>query len=221
MKRPLFIFDVDGVLVDTSAANVDAYQHGFRSIGLPVPEADKVRALLGLPAEVMSSGLGCPENRVREFLAEHVWPRFREILPVLARGFPGVAEILEELRSRGASIAAWTAGDAHLQEVVLSGAGLRRFINFVHAHGTARHPKPDPRGLAEIVSHFNGAVPRYLIDDRADLLSHGREIGAVKVFAAYGFGRLEGGTADVVLRSPGDLLTLLDSTPRKSRSDRG
>jgi phosphoglycolate phosphatase-like HAD superfamily hydrolase len=114
LSAPLVIFDVDGVLVDTVAANVEAYQFACRRMGLPMPEVDLIRPLLGRSAEEMAIALGCPP--------------------------------------------------------------------------ATDYPKPDPRGLEEIVARFPRAAPRYLVDDRGKTLAGADYIGARRIFAAYGLG---------------------------------
>lgn len=219
MSAPLVIFDVDGVLVDTSAANVEGYQTGCRAVGIPVPEPGRVRKLLGLPFEEMAQQLGCPPDRLEEFrrVGGAVYrQRVAEGVPT----YPGVPEVLSELRARGVQLAAWTTGGVALQEIVLKAASLRGWIAFLHAPGMTTHPKPDPIGLREIVAHFPESAPRFLVDDRGENLTAGREIDAVGVFAAYGFGVPPSSRFHaVVVRTPGEILDLVvPKDPEESRS---
>ncbi|MGH2625249.1 MAG: hypothetical protein ACRDHY_01190, partial [Anaerolineales bacterium] len=96
-----------------------------------------------------------------------------------------------------------------LQEAVLRGAGIRAWIEFLHAPGETEYPKPDPRGLEEIVARFPTASPRYLIDDRGEMLSGAGRIRARRIFAAYGLGAPPLSPPDGVLRAPLDLLALI------------
>jgi len=209
MSVPLVIFDVDGVLVDTVAANVEAYQFACRRTGLSVPEADHIRPLLGRSAEEMAVALGCPPGEVREFVETYAGPRYEA---VVARGvltFPGVPELLAALADRGVRLTAWTTGRAVLQEAVLRRAGIRAWIEFLHAPGATDYPKPDPRGLDEIVARFPGAAPRYLVDDRGEMLAGADHIGARRIFAAYGLGAPPLSPPDGILHAPADLLALI------------
>lgn len=73
------------------------------------------------------------------------------------------------------------------------------------------YPKPDPRGLQEIVVFFDSPSPRYLVDDRDDMLAAGRSIDAVRVFAGYGFGQAGMILPDAILQTPWDLLALIQA----------
>ncbi|MGH2453450.1 MAG: HAD family hydrolase [bacterium] len=216
--RPLVIFDVDGVLVDTSAANVEGYQAGCRAVGIAVPEPAQVRTLLGLSFEEMARQLGCPPDRLEAFRGVGGAAYRRHVgegVPV----YPGVPDLLSELSAGGVRLAAWTTGAVALQEMVLKAVGLRQWIAFLHAHGMTTYPKPDPRGLREIVAHFPESAPRFLVDDRGENLLAGREINALEVFAAYGFGAPPGSPPHAVVHTPGEILDLVDpQEPEERRS---
>lgn len=54
MKPKLIIFDWDGTLADTTNPIIATFRQSFADCGLPVPEADRIRPLIGysLPAIV-------------------------------------------------------------------------------------------------------------------------------------------------------------------------
>ncbi|UOO78172.1 HAD-IA family hydrolase [Neisseria sp. Dent CA1/247] len=47
MKPKLIIFDWDGTLADTTGPIINTFQHTFADCGLPAPEADTIRSLIG------------------------------------------------------------------------------------------------------------------------------------------------------------------------------
>ncbi len=209
MSGALAIFDVDGVLVDTLWANVDAYQYACRQMGLPVPRLEIIRPLLGRRAEEMAAALGCPAERVEEFVRGHAGPRYERAVSCGVSPFPKVPELLAALRAAGVRVAAWTTGRATLQEAVLTAAGVRAWIEYLHAPGLTAFPKPDPRGLDEIVGRFPAAAPRFLVDDRGEMLDGAGRIGARTIFAAYGLGPPPAISPDAVVRAPWQILALI------------
>ena len=64
MTRPLAVFDIDGTLVDSRASIHRAACEAARDIGLPEPEYDRVRQIVGLSLEhamaVLEPGLDAP-----------------------------------------------------------------------------------------------------------------------------------------------------------------
>ena len=47
MKPKLIIFDWDGTLADTTNPIIATFRQSFADCGLPVPEADRIRPLIG------------------------------------------------------------------------------------------------------------------------------------------------------------------------------
>ena len=62
--RPLAVFDIDGTLVDSRASIHRAACEAARDIGLPEPDYDRVRQIVGLSLEhamaVLEPGLDAP-----------------------------------------------------------------------------------------------------------------------------------------------------------------
>lgn len=63
--RPLAVFDIDGTLVDSRASIHRAATEAAQALGLPAPEYDRVRHIVGLSLEhalaVLEPGLSPPE----------------------------------------------------------------------------------------------------------------------------------------------------------------
>jgi HAD superfamily hydrolase (TIGR01509 family) len=142
------IFDIDGTLVDTNPAHVEAWRRAFQRLGYDVPTqrieleigkgGDKlVPAILGQEGE-QRDGERLRKAQKQEFLAIANHERF----PV----FPGVPAIFEALRSRGIETALATSSDDKHLEATLASAGLdlRRSADVVVTKSSADASKPDP-----------------------------------------------------------------------------
>lgn len=142
------IFDIDGTLVDTNLAHVEAWRRAFQRLGYDVPTqrieleigkgGDKlVPAILGQEGE-QRDGERLRKAQTQEFLAIANQERF----PV----FPGVPAIFEALRSRGIETALATSSDDKHLEATLASAGLdlRRSADVVVTKSSADASKPDP-----------------------------------------------------------------------------
>ena len=164
----LVVFDLDGVLIDSRAANYQAFACGVEALGLPSPEEETVVGLIGLSAAEMLQRLGCPAERVSEIYEGFVKPHYLENLPRLARAVDGAAEVLTQLRRRGHRVVACTSGDRALQEKALRHIGLRELVQRVGHEGPIVH-----------------------VEDSQVGLQMGLECGVTTVFADYGFGKPE------------------------------
>jgi len=142
------IFDIDGTLVDTNPAHVEAWRRAFQRLGHEVPSrrielevgkgGDKlVPAILG-PQGEEREGEQLRKAQKQEFLAIAAQERFRV--------FPAVPDIFEALRSRGIETAlATSSDDKHLKATLASaGLDLTRLADVVVTKSSADASKPDP-----------------------------------------------------------------------------
>lgn len=142
------IFDIDGTLVDTNPAHVEAWHRAFKRVGYDVsveriiPEIGKggdklVPSVLGEEVE-RRCGEALRRAQKEEFLAIAKRVRFRV--------FPGVLDLFRALRSRGIRTAlATSSDDKHLDATLVSaGIDLRSLADVVVTKSEADASKPDP-----------------------------------------------------------------------------
>src|SRR3954467_11091159 len=120
------IFDIDGTLVDTNPAHVEAWRRAFRRLGYNVSRerieleigkgGDKlVPSVLGDAAEARA-GEDLRKAQKEEFLSIARQERFRI--------FPGAPEIFDALRPRAIRTALATSSDDYHLKATLESAGL-------------------------------------------------------------------------------------------------
>lgn len=144
-KIRLIIFDWDGTLADTTNPIIENLQQAFARCGLPVPEADLVRPLIGysLPRmlQILAPGAGGCQ---REALAEHyaslyLHPSNRQDRLLFADALP----VLETLRRQGFLLAVATGKGRCGLDKAVSQSGTARFWSATACAG--EHPsKPAP-----------------------------------------------------------------------------
>jgi phosphoglycolate phosphatase len=217
---PVVVFDLDGVLIDSAEANVQAFRYGLEQVGVEVGDRDAILSLVGLPALEMLRRLGCPPEAVAEVFEGHVRPFYIENLPALARAYPGAARVLDSLRSSGFRIAACTSGDRRTQTAALQSIGLWEYIEEMQTPDDSSYGKPDPRYLKELLARIPGAGRLHHVEDSEVGIEMGRDCGAVTFFASYGNGALSGRVnPDYVLASLEELpLAILQANSRISQA---
>jgi HAD superfamily hydrolase (TIGR01509 family) len=142
------IFDIDGTLVDTNPAHVEAWRRAFQRFGYDVPVerivpeigkgGDKlVPSVLGEEAEERC-GEGLRRAQKEEFLAIAKQERFRV--------FPEVSELFHTLRQRRIRTALATSSDDKHLDATLASAGidLRSLADVVVTRSDAESSKPAP-----------------------------------------------------------------------------
>ncbi len=150
VTRPLAIFDIDGTLVDSRAAIMQAAVEASHALGLPEPEYDRVRQIVGLS---LPEALRTLEPHLDEaeldrfveafkgvFLRMNTDPDHREPL------YDGAMELLTRLHSDGWRLSLATGQSRRGVARNLARAGWAEL--FVSSHCAEDGPgKPDPAML--------------------------------------------------------------------------
>ena len=188
----IVVFDLDGVLIDSAEANVQAFRFGLEQVGLRATDRDAILSLVGLPAVEMLRRLGCPEEAAFEVFDQHVRPFYLENLAGLAKAYPGSRRVLAGLRESGFRVGACTSGDRQTQTAALQAIGLWEFIEEMQTPCDSGFGKPDPRYLMELLAKFPEGGRLHHVEDSEVGILMGRDCGATTFFAAYGNGSLSG-----------------------------
>ena len=153
------IFDIDGTLIDTNPAHVEAWRRSFEKHGFPVPAAriaveigkggDKlVPSVLGEEVE-RDQGESLRKTQKLEFIAIARQEKFRV--------FPGALDIFSALSERGILTALATSSDEkHLQATFQSaGADLRPLADVVVTRTPCEPSKPSPDLVVDAVEQLS------------------------------------------------------------------
>lgn len=126
MRKQAIIFDVDGTLVDTNEAHVEAWERAFARLGYAVSRG-RLRPQIGKGGDKLVPALIGAERGARdgEALREAHSEAFAEVAKrTRFRVFPGVREVMGELRRMGLKVAVATSSNAEHFDAVMKSAGL-------------------------------------------------------------------------------------------------
>jgi HAD superfamily hydrolase (TIGR01549 family) len=142
------IFDIDGTLIDTNTAHVEAWRRAFQRFGFDVSR-ERITVEIGKGGDkLVPSVLG--EQREHEYGKELRQAQKREFLAIADRErfrvFPGATEIFPALRERAVRTALATSSDEQHLDATLRSAGvdLRRFPDVVVTRSPDEASKPSP-----------------------------------------------------------------------------
>ncbi|MDE2404221.1 MAG: HAD-IA family hydrolase [Sphingomonadales bacterium] len=150
-------FDLDGTLLDTSGDLGVALNHALATVGRPAVSVEQTRDLIGGGAKRMleralaltGGADGIDVDALHRLLVEH----YRHHIAVLTQPYPGAAQMLDDLASRGARLAIATNKLEELAVKLLGELGLApRFFTILGGDtlGPGR-AKPRPDMLHEMV----------------------------------------------------------------------
>ena len=182
----LLVFDWDGTLADSTAIIVGSLQQACRDLGLPSPDDETARFVIGL-------GLADALRHVAPTLASEHYPRLSERYRhhYLARDpeillFAGARELLDELAARGFLLAVATGKSRVGLARALSQLGVgHRFV--ASRCADEGFPKPHPDMLLNLMDRCGvGPAETLMIGDTTHDMQLARNAGAEALGVAYG-----------------------------------
>lgn len=186
MNYRLIVFDWDGTLLDSAGGIVESIQEAARDLRLPVPEREIARHVIGLGLQdsLRTAVPELPADRYREF-AEAYRRHFRQRQDDMAL-FPGVREVLQELRAAGHQLAVATGKSRRGLEQAFDLTDLRAFFAASRC-ADETDPKPQPAMLHELMRHFSAPPSQVLmIGDTSHDMEMARRAGVDAVAVSYG-----------------------------------
>lgn len=212
----LAVFDCDGTLVDSSADVVLSMAQAFDRAGLPLPDANTVRRMVGLSLPVavrqLAPDLEADEARLVVEFYKSTFRARREQGLLEEPLYDGMAELLHRLHDAGWTLAVATGKSDRGLEACLAGHGLTGL--FTSLQTADRHPsKPHP-AMLEAALFEAGAMPSQAVmigDTTFDI--HMAKAARVRgVGVAWGYHspeELSQAGAEAVARQMADLEALL------------
>ncbi|MFN3536739.1 MAG: HAD-IA family hydrolase [Brevundimonas sp.] len=188
---PLAVFDIDGTLVDSRAAILEAATTAARAVGLAEPGYEAVRQIVGLSLHEALRQLApdLTEGELAEFVAAyqgaframHDRPGFEEPL------YPGAMDLLDGLRRDGWRLSLATGQSRRGVERNLARAGWADL--FLSSHCAEDGPgKPDPAMLVRAMAVCGGAPERtVMIGDTSHDMRMALNAGVRPQGVAWGF----------------------------------
>ena len=204
----LAIFDLDGTLVDSRRDLADAGNAARAALGLPALPPEAIVPMIGDGAGKLIERLtpGCDESARRQAM-EAFRADYATRLTAHTTTYPGIRELLAELRRRGWLIAVATNKPAVFARPLLTQLGLQ--VDGLRGGEGAK--KPDPGMLLDLMREL-GATPAstWMIGDHHTDLQAAAASGIRAVHCTWGFGQRDGATAAAEASHPGELVALLD-----------
>lgn len=217
MRFEAVLFDLDGTLVDSLEDIGEAMNSVLQGMGLAGHTLGDYRAFVG-DGSTMLVRRALPEARRDDATVAEGLDRFREVYTGRAtlrtRPYDGIAELLDDLASRGIPMAV-LSNKLHDLTVRLVEELLGRWrfvVVFGERPGVPR--KPDPTSALEVASRLGLAPAAILyVGDTPTDLATARAAGMPAVAAAWGFRSVEelrAAGAERVAWRPSDVLAVLD-----------
>jgi HAD superfamily hydrolase (TIGR01509 family) len=215
-NRPVFVFDLDGTLVDSVYQHVLAWQEALEACGVQLA-VWRIHRRIGMSGGLFAGALlretGRPVDAamVAELQREHAAAYRRRAGGV--RLLPGARELLGHLSDLDVPWAVATSGMREAARPTLEVLGVPAGVPVVTRDEVA-HAKPDPDLFLAAAERLGADVSDAVVvgDSVWDLLAarRARALGVGMLSGGYGREELERAGAYRVYEDPADLLAHLD-----------
>lgn len=185
-KYSLIVFDWDGTLMDSTAGIAVSIQEAARDMGLPVPAREVASHVigLGLHDSLRTAVPSLPAEKYMDFV-ELYRKHFHAQQESMAL-FPGVRELLGQLRLNGHRLAVATGKSRRGLDHALQATGLAGHFAATRC-ADETNPKPHPAMLLELIDQLSlraGGV--LMIGDTSHDLGMAKSAGVDAVAVTYG-----------------------------------
>jgi phosphoglycolate phosphatase len=186
--QSVILFDLDGTLIDSTEAILRCFETSFHESGLPVPQEEEIKALIGHPLDFMYLHLGIPEEKVWDFV--DAYKRcYRDCSKQMTYLLPGAREAIEEAATF-ARLGIVTTKTGLYSKILLEYMGVMEFFEVLIGREDVTHPKPHPEPLIKVLYQMDVKHKEdvWMIGDTCMDMVSAKEagIGAVGVLSGYG-----------------------------------
>jgi len=224
MRRRAVIFDMDGVLINSYRAHMQAWMRLGEKLGRPITEQEFVPTFGRRNHEIFHALWPDIPDRQIERLSDWKENAYREIV---TRDFPamdGARELLDALKAAGFALAIGSSGPPENIEVALRGLGRTGLFDAIVSGLEVVRGKPEPEVFLKAAAKL-AIEPRFsaVVEDSMAGLEAARRAGMVPIGLTGTFDRTPlAEKADLVVESLRDLAperiaALIDRSAAASR----
>ena len=190
MSLDLFIFDLDGTLVDSRLDLANAVNATRGHMGMSALSNERVYTYVGNGAPMLvrrALGEGATEAQIEEAL-EFFLEYYREHDLDFTVLYPGVRESLDRLRDAGKQLAVLTNKPVRMSRHIVEGLGVAGHFFRVYGGNSFDHKKPHPIGIETVMAEAGvGREATLMIGDSSVDVHTARNAGVACCGVTYGF----------------------------------
>jgi len=195
----LVVFDLDGVLADTSRCHASAWAQVFAELGRPAPPYESIAGMRTLDVILEHGGMSAARA------AEWVSRKQQLARRLLAQNdvlFPDAGPAVRALAANGLRLAVGTGASRETAEIVLARLGLAEALEAVVTASEVGRGKPDPEVYARVLALTGVAPERALVAEDspagvASALAAGADVATIRSGYHVEHARFFGAFADL------------------------
>ena len=214
---PYVLFDLDGTLTDPKPGITQCVQYALRCMGIEEPDLDKLEPFIGPPlTDSFREFYGMDQEQAAEAVAKYR-ERFSEKGLYENEIYPGMKQMLENLKTAGCHLAVASSKPEHFVKLILEYFDIDGYFEVIVGSELDGTRCQKEEVVAEALRRFfpDGNIPCddiVMVGDRKFDIIGGREKGLHQIGVAYGYapeGELEAAEGDYIVNDLDELERVL------------
>lgn len=211
MEQKVILFDLDGTLTDSGEGIINSVIFALNHFGLPIPPREELRSVVGPPLHDSLARYGVPPQKLDEGV-DVFRSRYNPIGIYENVPYPGIRELLEELKRDGNKLCVATSKPEEMANRVLGHFDLASYFDTV-CGGSMDESRSSKSDVIAYLLEQNGRADNMIMigDTKFDVLGAAAH-GIPTIGVAWGYGEvsdMQAAGAAAIAESPKHLLKLL------------
>ena len=213
----MYIFDIDGTLLNTIDAISYHLNKTFKDYSLREVPTDKVREFVGNgPRVLIEKSLDYAGFIGEDELREEIYNTYNKAYDdnplYLTKPFEGIKQELDTIKSRGEIITAFSNKPDSTSNMVLKEIFGKDYFDYILGYREDYERKPSPEGIMIIANHFDVPFSQilYFGDSEVDMKC-GKNASIFTIGCSWGFRDrevLEAENPDAIIDSPSQITSI-------------
>ena len=206
------LFDLDGTLTDSGEGIINCAILALEHFGLPIPDREEMRSFVGPPLHESFIRHGVPADKTDEAIRVYR-SRYVPIGAYENTPYPGIRELLEELKAEGHTLYVATSKPEEMSVKILEHFDLAKYFDRICGASldTSRSSKEDV--IAYLLSLSGRAKSIVMVGDTKFDILGAKAHGIPAIGVSWGYGKVEDmetAGAKAIANTMSELLTLLN-----------
>ncbi len=187
--RKTILFDLDGTLTDSGEGIINCATLALEHFGLPVPDRQTMRQFVGPPLRDSFIKFGVPADKAEEAIAVYR-SRYIPIGKFENTPYPGIRELLEQLRSEGHTLYVATSKPEEMSVDILNKFDLARYFDRICGATLDGSRDEKAQVIAYLLSQTGDPENAVMVGDTAFDVIGAAAHGIPTIGVAWGYGQI-------------------------------